>query len=177
MWFLETLTADKISFVNCLLKNSPECAYTGPHYMLALLFIMIFLTTSIRLEGRYLLGGFLFALFVMFILSLSSWGEVIYPMINSAYAGGKPVKVHLVIINGTDVGQFSGVGIEVENSVTEELSLVDQGDDFMTVINKSGNAVKISKALITNVLFVKSDKKSDAGVKGSTPQLATPTSP
>ena len=145
----------------CLSIFQPCSLFVTAHFAFAAL---IFGFSSLRWV-RYIEGHSLFRLFpviliVMFIMMLDNWGKEIYPNIIPAFAGGQTTEIRLVLTKDAKEEQFRGIGIEVTDYVTEELSLLDQGQDYITVISRSCNAVKLSKSLITNTLFIRQNESS-----------------
>jgi preprotein translocase subunit Sss1 len=99
--------------------------------------------------------GILASLFGIIFL-LANWAVNIHPFLLPAFGGGKPAITRLIITDSEKTDMFTQIGIPVNGLVTDPVNLVDETSKSITIILPDGNAVRIDRSLITNILYMKS---------------------
>lgn len=102
----------------------------------------------------YWLMSLIFTILVLFILWVLTWSNYIYPQIKAGFGGGQPVTVQLVISDDKNATLFTQIGIAINKNTTEPIQLLDDTGTTLIVVLSNGNAARIDKSLIANILYI-----------------------
>lgn len=105
-------------------------------------------------ESTRAISKFAMLIVLAFVILLTAWSQEVYPKISPAFGGGKPVVVQLVILDSKNESLFTNIGIKVNSNVTEQVKLIDESESTITIVTENGNAVKVTKSLIANIVFI-----------------------
>lgn len=115
----------------------------------------------------------LIMLYIPFNL-VTIWGQLYYPQINPAFGGGKPVTIELVAKDDISQKSLETIGIKFTNGISESIKLVDDDEKAILIVLNNGNAVKISKDLLSNIIYLPSQTPTPTFTPTIAPSL-TPT--
>lgn len=112
--------------------------------------------------------------FILFfsLLLVSLWSQEVYPKISPAFGGGRPITVRVVLADKSKEGLFLDTGIQISSNISEPLQLIDENDESITALLSNGNAVKLSKSLISNIIYLSSQKVLATPTPNSTPTIS-----
>lgn len=167
-------------FTGILREDSEDGQWIG----YALIIPSIVLLTSVTLGTRFRniqeRGIFFYVLIiqlvVLFPIVISIWGRSIYPHIKASYGGGQTVTVQFVIADYNKADLFTQIGINFDSpNKTETLELVDDNGSTFIVLLANGQAVKIDKALVANMLYWTPRQLYDSSQGAQTPSIIMPT--
>ncbi|MCA9735469.1 hypothetical protein KC799_25250 [candidate division KSB1 bacterium] len=104
---------------------------------------------------RSFLLGFPPLIISIAFLMLGSWSDDIYPYISSTYGGGEPTVIQIVASNQEAVFLLESSGIKLTNTMlSEPQMMVDENANSILILLEDGNAVRVSKAYIANIIYV-----------------------
>lgn len=95
----------------------------------------------------------IFLLLAIFLL-LTAWSHDIYPRIGAEFGGGKPATVQIVVLDSNNQSLFTAMGIDMNSNVSEKIRLIDENDNYVTVVTNKGNAIRITKSLLASIVFL-----------------------
>lgn len=104
-----------------------------------------------------------------------TWGQSLYPQISPAFGGGQPITIKLVAKDDVSEKSLKAIGIVFTNGVSEPIKLIDD-DESAILISYNGNAVKISKELLSNIIYLPS-KTPTPTISPSLTPTALPATP
>jgi len=118
-----------------------------------LLITMMPLTKSPSKHGnRTKLFAGIFVMF--FLLTLVFYGVSAYPKLPSALGGGSPVGVKFVINEDVNPDLLTEVNLPVAGYVSSTVLLLDETNKSYIVLLDDGNALRLDKSLIINILYL-----------------------
>jgi hypothetical protein len=95
----------------------------------------------------------IFFLLASFFL-ITGWSKDIYPQIGAEFGGGKPVTIQFVILDSKNESLFTDIGVKMSSNVSEQVKLIDENNSFITIVTSEGKAVRVTKSLIANIVFL-----------------------
>lgn len=154
-----------IIIVIIILSSEPSSdLFLGPLVIFEVLFFMSFTGWYLRLtQVMTLVPTFEIGAFVgLLLITLIAWSSGVYPNISSAYGGGAPVKVQLVISDAKNANLFTEIGFDVKNGVTSPVDLLDNSGDTLIVLLSDDKgekyAVELEKSLVANIVYLSKRK-------------------
>lgn len=98
---------------------------------------------------------------IVIIIFLSStlvvmWGRYMYPQISPAFGGGQLINVQLVAKDSNSQVSLESLELKFTKGVSESVKLVDDDENAILIVLSNGNAVRIPKELLSNIIYLKS---------------------
>jgi len=88
------------------------------------------------------------------LILLTSWSQSIYPMINPAFGGGRPISIQIELNDENNQNLFRKMNIQIVNNVSEPIKLMDDSNETIAVLLTNASAIRISKSYIANIIYL-----------------------
>lgn len=112
------------------------------------------------------------AMVLLIFLSLTlvvMWGRYMYPQISPAFGGGQLINVEMVAKDNDSQVSLESLELKFTKGVSESVKLVDDDEKAILIVLSNGNAVRIPKELLSNVIYLKAQSPQPTASPVSTP--------